>query len=145
MTTMTGDQALLDDQRTPMSVKSVRMIDVEQRNEPPRRHDVHVELVVPTNCPKPLHEVQADWVSYLATNSIAERQWDSLSLELSSVPQGLRDSTERISLVSDTSTDDVVDNHNSYLHFHTFVLNDEEPAFEELAPTHDGDEFVPCL
>ena len=143
---MTDDRALQDDQRTPVSVKSVRMIDVEERSEPPRRHDLHIELAVPANCPKPLDEVQSDWVSYLTTGirSSAERQWDSLSLNLSSVPQNLRDITERIALISDISTHDALDNHNANLHFHTFVLSDEEPAFEELAPAHDGDEFVPA-
>lgn len=138
---MVDDPALLDDQRSPVSVKSVRMMDSEHRSEPLRRHDLHVELIVPANCPKALHEVQAEWVSFLGGGEIL---WDSLSLDISSVPQALRNSTERIALISDTSTADVMDNHNSNLHFHTFVLNDEEPASEELAPTHDGDEFVPA-
>ncbi|KAI2503658.1 homologous recombination [Fragilaria crotonensis] len=135
------DPALLDDQRSPLDGKSVRVEDVEERYEPPRCHDLHVELVVPANCPKPLREVQADWVSFLASG---EMQWNSLSLELSSAPRELRTCTERIAVVSDTLPDAIVDNHNSNLHFHTFVLNDEEAVFEELAPTHDGDEFVPA-
>jgi hypothetical protein len=122
---MVDDPDLLDDQRSPVSVKSVRMTDSEHRSEPLRRHDLHVELIVPANCPKALHEVQAEWVSFLAGGEIL---WDSLSLDISSVPQALRNSTERIALISDTSTADVMDNHNSNLHFHTFVLNDEEPA-----------------
>jgi len=53
---------------------------------------------------------------------------------------------QRVTVVSDTtgmhSNEIDIDTHNANLQLHCFVLNDEEPALEELEPTHDGDDFT---
>jgi pachytene checkpoint protein 2 len=118
-------------------------MEVETLSEPPRRQHLHAELVVPVNCPMPLSRVKADMIAFLASGK--HRQWNGLTLDLSSIPQDLRNSTQRMTLVSDTTqTDNGIDIKNANLHFHCFVLNEEEPTLEELEPTHEGDDFVPA-
>lgn len=117
-------------------------IEVEAFSDPPRRPDLHAELVVPLNCPIPLSRLKADMIAFLSNGK--HPQWNGMALDLSSIPHDLRKSTQRMTLVSDTSTDENVDINNSNLHVHCFVLHDEEPTLEELEPTHEGDDFVPA-
>ena len=132
-----------------MSAKSVD-INMEEEHtsiEPPvsRRHDLHVELVVPANCPTPLHQVRSDWSAFLSSG---QARWKGTHLDISSIPQKLGTTMQRVTVVSDTtgmhSNEIDIDTHNANLQLHCFVLNDEEPALEELEPTHDGDDFVPA-
>lgn len=132
---------------------------------------LHVEIVVPANCPASRSKVQSTWFSFLSAGQ-PEWQWNtngsSPSLEISNIPCDLRSSMEKLTVACDTVgalTEQAVniDDMNALsrastserkststftsdtnLQVHCFVLHEEDAALEELEPTHDGDEFVPA-
>ena len=107
----------------------------------PHRNDIHVEIVVPTNCPSPLREIRSKWLSFLQSGDAV---WEDSTLQSNVLPNHLRTTYERFDIVSDLAPKNVHAYRNARFHCHAYVLSDEEPMLEELAPAHEGDEFVPA-
>lgn len=118
----------------------------EMMTDDSSRQDVHIEIVVPGNCPRPLLQVRSDWSAFLASGNVL---WNDDNIDYFSVPADLRPTMQRLNIVIDHTKGDedgtiVVDLSKALLHVHCFVLNDEEAVLEELEPMNDGDDFIPA-
>lgn len=122
--------------------------DMEMHQDPPNNAKcrLHVEVVVPSLCPTPMVTLREQWQAFLSSTDLKEILLQDKAVNLSMLPEELRLTCERASIVVDEGDAPFsllysLEN-GTELHVHLYKLSQEEVAVEELEPTGGDDEWT---